>query len=247
MGEVRSAEWYSARYSDPMSRYHHEPERLPYIHAWRHILERVPPVSLVDVGCGPGHFLSMLKAVRPSLETVGLDFSPVAVEMANKRLGPGSAIVWDATKDPLPPAGAYVLTEFLEHIEDDVGVLRQIPEGAWVAITVPMRDDPGHVRWFPGVNDAKARYERLIDIEEYRQFTHWHLIIGRRAPLKDVVALIEETSEGQHVGVWHGDPRRVGVRDRWSWSCRCGSGSARKDMTLEEAREDHRRHVSGLP
>ncbi len=63
------------------------------------------------------------------------------------------------------------------------------------------------------------------------------------SPPRDIVDLIESTNKGEHVPVYHGDPRRVGVVDRWYWSCRCGSGSARMDMTIKQAHEDFARHA----
>ena len=68
----------------------------------------------------------------------------------------------------------------------------------------------------------------------------------RHCGLKDVVQLIEATNPGEHVSVMHGDEQRTGVVDRWSWSCRCGSGSKRSDMTIDEARKDFREHTDAV-
>lgn len=182
MGTERDAQWYDARYSDPMSRYHHEPEMLPYIDAWMYLVESLPRRNdlLIDIGCGPGHFLSLVAALRPNLSLLGLDFSVVAVEMTNKRVGADVARVWNAKTDPLPQSQMYVTTEFLEHVENDLAVLEQIPHRAWVGLTVPTRDDPGHVRWFPKQQDAVDRYSKVLDLMEYSTFKHWHLLIGTR-------------------------------------------------------------------
>jgi len=60
----------------------------------------------------------------------------------------------------------------------------------------------------------------------------------------DVVGLIEKTNPGEHVYVLHGDMKRTGVEDRYSWSCRCGAGSERNNMTVKEALKDFRDHCA---
>ena len=62
-------------------------------------------------------------------------------------------------------------------------------------------------------------------------------------PLKDVVEVLEEAVPGKHVSVMHGDERVKGVPNRWSWSCRCGSGSKRADLTISEVTKDFEQHV----
>lgn len=62
-------------------------------------------------------------------------------------------------------------------------------------------------------------------------------------PPRSVEEVLDASVPGEHVAALHGDPRRTGVVDRWSWSCRCGAGSKRADMTIFDAQADHARHA----
>lgn len=67
--------------------------------------------------------------------------------------------------------------------------------------------------------------------------------IYSKEPPRDIVDTLAAATHGAHVAVLHGDPRRVGALNRWSWSCRCGSGSERSDMLMREAMDDHDAHI----
>lgn len=60
--------------------------------------------------------------------------------------------------------------------------------------------------------------------------------------MREIEDVLDSTVPGEHVAVIHGDSERVGVVNRWYWSCRCGAGSKRKDMTIAEAQRDFDDH-----
>lgn len=179
MGKVQNAAWYDARFADPVSRYLWEPEKLPYLHLWNLAIGYMQDGDVVvDLGCGPGH-LAQLATRAKKLRYRGYDFSEQALAMARKRAPEGAFFHWDATKDVVPRPSrtrtVYVSTEFMEHVADDLGVLQQIPSGALVLLTVPARDDPGHVRFFKTLAEVRARYSKVLDLIEVQRYeaTHW--------------------------------------------------------------------------
>jgi ubiquinone/menaquinone biosynthesis C-methylase UbiE len=108
---------------------------------WRAVLQHyLPPVAgrrILDVGCGSGFNLQLLRTWG---EVVGIDQSPAAVESAH-RYGPadvGSALVL-----PHPDASQDLVTawDVLEHLPDDAAALREwarvLKPGGYLAISVP--------------------------------------------------------------------------------------------------------------
>jgi SAM-dependent methyltransferase len=62
------------------------------------------------------------------------------------------------------PVCNYIMTEFLEHIEDDIILLHKIPVGSKVVFTVPNFNDSAHVRYFSSNVDIYKRYNISLDI-----------------------------------------------------------------------------------
>ena len=83
----------------------------------------------IDIGCGPGRNLDLLDSFKPS-RVVGIDLSPIALEMAHKAC-PDADLVRANASNQLPFADATfdVATIFgvisSEWIESDVAVLRE--------------------------------------------------------------------------------------------------------------------------
>ncbi|UCC26075.1 MAG: class I SAM-dependent methyltransferase [Gemmatimonadales bacterium] len=96
---------------------------------------------VVEVGCGTGNVLG---ALPDDWDRVGVDMSPDAVDIAAARypaleLSVGRAP--DDVRGELIRADLVLFCDVLEHIEGDVetfeAVIREIPSGARVLITVP--------------------------------------------------------------------------------------------------------------
>jgi SAM-dependent methyltransferase len=89
------------------------------------------PLDLLDLGCGTGANLPMLReAVGRDGAVTGLDFSPLALQFA--RTHPASQGVLllqgDAQRLPFPDASFDVVTmlDVLEHLPDDVCALQEV-------------------------------------------------------------------------------------------------------------------------
>ena len=122
--------------------------------------------------------------------TRGIDASQVAVTMARKMV-PSSQFLVRNTDDAkeLFQDNSYrtcVLIEVLEHIYKDLALIRMIPEGRLVVLTVPNFQTEGHVRWFSSKKQVVDRYSKVLKIikvvEEYAKETsnHWWIVKGER-------------------------------------------------------------------
>jgi SAM-dependent methyltransferase len=106
------------------------------------------PLRLLDIGCGTGANLPMLRAAAGTDgRVVGMDFSALALDFARTHLdepnsdaaSPVNLLQGDALRLPFPDAAFDIVTmlDVLEHLEDDAGALREVrrvlrPGGAYV-------------------------------------------------------------------------------------------------------------------
>ena len=126
----------------------------------RRVIGTLTGKRLLDIGCGTGFVLSALE--RAGLDGCGIDMHRAALRRARARVrGP---LFWsNATALPFfPDFDIVALFDVIEHVDDDVSVLRQArgvltPTG-FVVVTVPA----GPTLWtaYDEVIGHKRRYER---------------------------------------------------------------------------------------
>lgn len=139
-----------------------------------------PGDAALDFGCGTGDYLELLRACGATVD--GVDFSEYALDIARKRYGGDSSITLHQgdlyTFTPKRRYQCILISEVLEHVEDDAGLLRRTREwlvpGGRVIITVPF--DPqlwsysdelsGHVRRY-----TKASMATLVQRAGMRTVT----------------------------------------------------------------------------
>lgn len=63
-----------------------------------------------------------------------------------------------------------ILFEVLEHLEQDLDLLRLIPAGAKVLFSVPSYGSKSHVRQFKTAGVVKKRYQPLVNFIEFESF-----------------------------------------------------------------------------
>jgi len=120
--------------------------------------------SIVDLGCGPGQLAEFLLG-HLRVRYVGFDFSCEAIELAQSRgleatFKRSNIVGW---RKPLTGRfDTVIATEFLEHVEDDLGVLERLPADAYLVASVPNFDSFGHVRYFHSADQVRERYAPLV-------------------------------------------------------------------------------------
>lgn len=121
--------------------------------------------TILDVGCGTGAILSQLSK---KYNTVGIDMSPLAVEYSKKR-GLKDVSVMRVQEFPRERYNvrAALLLDVIEHIDDDIGVLRTVreilePDGR-VIITVPAYP------WLWSAHDLANHHVRRYTARTLRQ------------------------------------------------------------------------------
>ena len=121
--------------------------------------------TVLDVGCGAGGFM---RALADRYNVVGIDTSPLAVEYTRKR---GIDHVFEMRVEDFPKRDfdvrAAVLLDVIEHIEDDVSVLRATREivrpGGVVVVTVPA------YMWLWSAHDVLNHHKRRYTAASLRK------------------------------------------------------------------------------
>jgi 2-polyprenyl-3-methyl-5-hydroxy-6-metoxy-1,4-benzoquinol methylase len=167
----------------------HEPamlplEESPWLELYRQASWMIPASHpVVDLGCGTGRFAEQLRR-RGHGRYQGVDFSPAAVAEADRYVSDHNsdtgwsrdfAVVdlrdWTAD-DERAGTTVYTCLETLEHLEDDVDLIRRIPVGHELIFSVPNYGGEAHLRSFANVSDAWQRYGHLLS------FRSWILVGG---------------------------------------------------------------------
>ena len=129
-----------------------------YENIYKKIGEWVGDKKVLDIGCGPGALSEYI------FNYSGFDFAKKTIEKAEEEgldVWYGNALEVKNYK----PADIYIATEVLEHIQDDTKILKNIPKGADVILSVPSFMCEGHVRSFtPEI--LQERYKDLLNIKE---------------------------------------------------------------------------------
>lgn len=183
-------DFYDNALDDPTNDLHKTCFETSYAPLYEAAVALVPKhQSITEIGSGTGQFayLLWLSWPDPPMPYEGIDFSARSVEIARDRFPMVSFSCADVTTSVLPPSDTYVSLATLEHIDDDLAVIAQMPEGSYVILSAPSFDAVDHVRFAPTPSSALRRYEDVIAIEHWQRLTlneegdFIHLFAGRRA------------------------------------------------------------------
>jgi 2-polyprenyl-3-methyl-5-hydroxy-6-metoxy-1,4-benzoquinol methylase len=164
-GKERPAEYYDRAFM--RERWYEHYTKSEYYSIWTVIEDRISkklPVTILDIGCGPGQFASFLND-RNYTDYIGLDFSKTAIEQAIKKCPHFEFIIADIFETDILTVKDYdlvICTEVLEHVENDFEILKRIKNGTRFIGTVPNFPYPSHVRYFKDAMEVNERYQRFF-------------------------------------------------------------------------------------
>jgi len=124
-------------------------EYLTYLRWVCEVAERLRPRTLLDVGCGDGRLLSLLRDAVP--ERTGVDPVEVAVGFA-RAFNPDAAVVVGTAAEVPGTFDLVTCVETLEHIPDAdlpafvASLAARVAEGGALVVTVPSTARPVHAK-----------------------------------------------------------------------------------------------------
>lgn len=197
----------------------------PYWTLWTQVIQLIREYgyqSIFEIGCGTGQFAKYLYDLEYR-EYLGFDFSGKAVEIARGKC-PLPFFVGDANERSNYQGGydVYVAIEVMEHVPDDIRLLRNIGEGGRVIFTLPDFGSRGHVRWFRSAREIRRRYYRFVDLQEIVPVGRFFVCVGtvgevQPGPLERLFATRDPVSPGwvwDRLRVWNKRWRRYVKRKR---------------------------------
>lgn len=174
MSIEREAQYYDKAFSTRAEYGLHYSESV-YFELWGKVMNLIPEVQIIELGCGTGQFAQML--IDSGKEYLaGFDISPVAVRMAKEVNPQGKFIECDLTDADIT-GDFFIALEIFEHTKD-YKIIENIGLGKEIIFTVPDFNDPAHVRYFHSVNEVVERYKNVIRFEHIEKFQSWFICKG---------------------------------------------------------------------
>ena len=97
--------------------------------------------SVLEIGCATGELISNFP-VAPGGQRVGCDISPANVQAAVARYPSVQFFAGDFAAMPMSQFDAVVLSDVLEHVDDDAGFLRSAAQHArYTLVNLPLEDN----------------------------------------------------------------------------------------------------------
>ncbi len=161
-------------------------ESSPWLETYQRVAAMIDPhEEVVDLGCGTGRFIELLYRHDHYARVTGVDWSISALAEAQRYAKPRHADApppdWqhcdlmDWRADGLRAGNTvFVCTEVLEHLEDDLELVRRVPPGHRFLLTVPNFHSESHLRVFNGAGDVWRRYDSLLN------FRSWSMVGSER-------------------------------------------------------------------
>jgi len=176
--EILSAEWHNTRESAHHLEESSHRERLLITNELVRKAVALGGTSVVDLGCGDGGLLSLIKDIPVS--SWGYDLSPKTIDYAVNVRGVDARYT-DFVSDDIEYGDIAVMTEVLEHMKDPHKVVRELPSKYLVASSPFNENAESHYEFHLWAWD-KAGYDALItqggySILEKRYATNWSQII----------------------------------------------------------------------
>jgi 2-polyprenyl-3-methyl-5-hydroxy-6-metoxy-1,4-benzoquinol methylase len=182
MGCEKDSDYYNEMFKKGYQ-YREHYKTSPYLTIYnvaKGMLTEIPNPQILELGCGSGQFAHMLWD-SGYLCYSGVDFSETALGIA-QGLSP-QVFEWADILEYEPNWDNFnvvVMLEVLEHITNDLELVKKIPSGKHIIFSLPSFDDPSHVRKFNTTEQVMDRYDKLIHITEMVPYLHWIIAKGVR-------------------------------------------------------------------
>lgn len=191
---TNTAEWYDVAMTEANAPAMLPLEESPWLRMYEALASMIQPnEEVVDLGCGTGRFIELLRRKGHYAPISGVDWSEAALEEAFEYAGAnrGTHVPNFRCEDlrqwhPDPERfgnTVYVCSEVLEHLEDDLDLVGRIPPGHRFLFTVPNFHSEAHVRVFEHVGDLWSRYASLVT------FVSWRMVGDERKGIHVVESL----------------------------------------------------------
>lgn len=142
-----------------------------YYPIWLYILGLIKEEKIFEGGCGTGQFAQMLIENDKNYQ-LGIDYSKEAIKIAKNINSENKEKfkIWDLLElDKIKiDYNLFLCLEVLEHIDNDLEVLRKIKENKKIIFSVPNFKDIAHVRIFENIEKIILRYGKLIKINNIK-------------------------------------------------------------------------------
>lgn len=160
MGKELNAQYYNENIPKLLSCY--------WINLYNKVIELLPldvNIKIAELGCGPGLFAEFLYE-KGYKNYWGVDFSEKCIELSKERVSSYQFSIGNLYDKNIQKKfinyDIFIIIETLEHIRDDLSIIKAIPKGKEIIISVPNKDDPGHVRYFRSIATVRHRYKSSI-------------------------------------------------------------------------------------
>jgi len=183
MGTVQDEAYYGKIYreSERYARaYWDSPDFPLYARVWQYIAYS-GKWPVVELGSGTGQLAHYLWDVGIR-NYLGIDFSGEAISRAGKRceqrfvqadLRKGLQSILEREKLGEEKKIIFVGCELLEHLQDDLGLVRSLPAKSVFVFSVPMFNERGHARWFTNKESVQNQYGGLLDLIDETRFNSY--------------------------------------------------------------------------
>lgn len=175
-------EWYWEN-RGYQARHYSKSKWFPSCEVAHKMVMKVKNPFVLDVGCGSGHFAHILfDRGFNMVNYIGVDFCSQLIDLARENVDTDFRV--GDIMDPklyAEPFNVFVALELLEHIEDDLGLLKMVPSGTDVVITGTKAGWwESHLRSFRNQKDFEDRYSDLIQFKEATEFYRTIVSMGVR-------------------------------------------------------------------
>lgn len=168
MSEISTVEHYDKIYTfEDYKRHYKQSSHFPLYRQIMAFLKKFEDPKILEVGCGAGEFAHYLHDEELK-DYKGFDFSEEAIKIAVERVPQQQFWIGDAENERNYRCDydTVVAIEVLEHVDNDIKILRNMRKGAKIVFSVPAFRYPGHKRWFKSIADVTLHYFYCIHIKE---------------------------------------------------------------------------------